>query len=62
MNARTKLKIAGQFNLETAKLAGQRVSKKLANRIKDWKVMVARTDFKANNGVNPAYHCPGSQK
>lgn len=62
MSARDKLKLAGQFNKELAAMAGQKIGKKLKARINDWKLMVARTDFKANSGVNPAYHCPGSHK
>ena len=48
MKARGTLKTAGQFNKEMAALAGQRISKKLARRIADWKAMTSRTDFKAN--------------
>lgn len=62
MKARETLKTAGQFNKEMAALAGQKISKKLARRIADWKAMTSRTDFKANSGVNNAFHCPGSQK
>lgn len=62
MNARQQLLSAGQFNKELASMAGQKISKKLKTRQKDWELMVNRTDFKANDGVNPGYHKPGSQK
>lgn len=62
MSARTQLLQAGQFDKAMAAMAGQQVSKKLAVRQKDWEIMTKRTDFKANSGVNPAYHKPGSQK
>ena len=62
MTASEKLKQFGAFNKELAALAGQKIGKKLARRIADWKTMVTRTDFKANSGVNNAFHCPGSHK
>lgn len=59
MSALATLKKNGQFDKEMATLAGEKVSKKLAARRKDYALMVSRPDFKAPEGT---FHKPGSQK
>ena len=59
MSALAKLQKAGQFNKEMAALAGEKVSKKLAARRKDYELMVSQPSFKAPDGT---FHKPGSQK
>ena len=59
MKARTQLALNGQFNKEMAALAGQKISKKLARRIKDYDLMISQPGFKAPEGT---FHKPGSQK
>lgn len=59
MSALTTLKKNGQFNKEMAALAGEKVSKKLAARRKDYALMVSQPNFKAPDGT---FHKPGSQK
>jgi len=59
MNARNKLKIAGQFDKESAAACGEQESKKLKARRKDFALMTGNTSWKAPEG---AYHKPGSQK
>ena len=59
MSALATLKKNGQFNKDMAALAGEKVSKKLAARRKDYEQMVSQPSFKAPDG---AFHKPGSQK
>jgi len=59
MSALATLKKNGQCNKEMAALAGEKVSKKLAARRKDYALMVSQPNFKAPDGT---FHKPGSQK
>ena len=59
MSALATLKKNGQFDKDMAALAGEKVSKKLAARRKDYALMVSQPNFKAPDG---AFHKPGSQK
>lgn len=59
MSARATLKKNGQFDKEMAALAGEKVSKKLAARRKDYALMISQPNFKAPPGT---FHKPGSQK
>ena len=65
MTARQLLLAIGQFNkpgTDKNPSTGQTITAKLRRRVADWKQMTSRPDFKANDGMNPAYHCPGSLK
>ena len=59
MNARTKLKIAGQFDKESASACGEQESKKLKARRKDFDLMTRDPQWKAPLG---SFHRPGSHK
>lgn len=58
MNARNKLMAAGAFNKEMAQLSGQRVSKRLLARQKDYDAMIEEARNKDMSG----FHKPGSNK